>query len=201
MTASKWLPAFRGRVPHPSIQGVKGVDRTVLVTWNSFVSPIGPLTLVECATGPLVVEYAATSKGSNWADRIRQGRPGITIEVGPCPKLARWLEGYFRGRPRRFPYPDHLDDFFHPDDATRSVWRLLCTIPLGETRSYEDVARLCNQHPRRTGQIVSSNPLSICIPCHRVVGKNGDLVGYGGGLKRKRWLLDHELRACGLVLS
>jgi O-6-methylguanine DNA methyltransferase len=171
------------------------------VTWNSFVSPMGALTLVECASGPLVVEYAASSRGANWAERLRQGRPGISIEVGPCPQLERWLEAYFRGRPRPFAYPAHLADFFRADQASETVWRLLCTIPLGETRSYEDIARGSGQHPRRAGQIISANPLSICIPCHRVVGKHGDLVGYGGGLKRKRWLLDHELRTCGLVLS
>ncbi len=173
----------------------------MLVTWNSFVSPMGALTLVECASGPLVVEYAARSRGSNWAERLRRGRPGISIEVGPCPQLERWLEAYFRGSPRPFSYPEHLADFFRADPASDTVWRLLCTIPLGETRSYEDIARVSGQHPRRAGQIISANPLSICIPCHRVVGKHGDLVGYGGGLKRKRWLLDHELRTCGLVLS
>ncbi len=173
----------------------------MLVTWNSFVSPMGALTLVECASGPLVVEYAARSRGSNWAERLRRGRPGISIEVGPCHQLERWLEAYFRGSPRPFPYPEHLAEFFRADLASDTVWRLLCTIPLGETRSYEDIARVSGQHPRRAGQIISANPLSICIPCHRVVGKHGDLVGYGGGLKRKRWLLDHELRTCGLVLS
>jgi len=173
----------------------------MLVTWNSFVSPMGALTLVECASGPLVVDFAASSRGNNWAERLRQGRPGISIEVGPCPQLERWLEAYFRGRPRPFSYPEQLAEFFRADLPSETVWRLLCTIPLGETRSYEDIARVSGQHPRRAGQIISANPLSICIPCHRVVGKHGDLVGYGGGLKRKRWLLDHELRTCGLVLS
>ena len=173
----------------------------MLVTWNSFVSPIGALTLVECSSGPLVVEYAASSRGANWAERLRQGRPGINIEVGPCPILSRWLEGYFRGRPRPFPYPDHLGEYFRVDRSSEVVWRLLCEIPLGETRSYEDIAQRSGQHPRRAGQIISANPISIGIPCHRVVGKQGDLVGYSGGLKRKRWLLDHELRTCGLVLS
>lgn len=172
------------------------------VTWNSFVSPIGSLTLVECPSGPLIVEYAAAAnRGSNWAERLRQGRPGVSIEVGPCPQLERWLESYFRGRPRPFPYPEYLSEFCPVDAASDEVWRLLCTIPLGETRSYEDIAHRTGQHPRRAGQIISTNPLSICIPCHRVVGKHGDLVGYGGGLKRKRWLLDHELRTCGVVLS
>ena len=171
------------------------------VTWNSFVSPIGSLTMVECPAGPLIVEYAATGhRRSNWAERLSQGEPGISIEVGPCPQLQRWLEAYFRGRPRPFPYPETLADVYPVDPASAAVWSLLCTIPMGQTRSYEDIALRTGLHPRRAGQIVSMNPLAICIPCHRVVGKSGDLVGYGGGLKRKRWLLDHELRTCGLVL-
>jgi len=172
------------------------------VTWNSFVSPIGALTLVESPDGPLVVEYAAVrGRGPNWAERLRRGRPGVSIDVGPCPTLERWLEAYFRGRPRPFPYPGHLGHYFKVDPASETVWRVLSSIPLGETRSYEAIARQSGQHPRRTGQIISANPISICIPCHRVVGKDGALVGYGGGLERKRWLLDHELRSCGVVLS
>ena len=76
----------------------------------------------------------------------------------------------------------------------------MCDIPLGQTRSYEDIAQASGLNPRLAGQLVGSNQLAILIPCHRVVGKHGELVGYGGGLPRKRWLLDHELRTAGLVL-
>ena len=81
-----------------------------------------------------------------------------------------------------------------------AVWRELRKIPLGETRSYEDIARATRLHPRQIGWLVAANHLAILIPCHRVVGKDGSLVGYGGGLARKRWLLDHELRTAGVVL-
>ena len=63
-----------------------------------------------------------------------------------------------------------------------------------------DVARATRLHPRQIGWLVAANHLAILIPCHRVVGKDGALVGYGGGLARKRWLLDHELRTAGVVL-
>ena len=72
--------------------------------------------------------------------------------------------------------------------------------PLGETRSYDDIARATRLHPRQIGWLVAANHLAILIPCHRVVGKDGSLVGYGGGLAKKRWLLDHELRTAGVVL-
>jgi O-6-methylguanine DNA methyltransferase len=62
------------------------------------------------------------------------------------------------------------------------------------------VARQTGIHPRVVGQLVGSNHLSILVPCHRVVGKRGALVGYGGGVARKRWLLAHELRHAGVVL-
>jgi O-6-methylguanine DNA methyltransferase len=81
-----------------------------------------------------------------------------------------------------------------------AVFKALRKIPVGETRSYGDLARATGQVPRQIGQLVGSNHLAIIIPCHRVVGQDGTLVGYGGGLERKRWLLDHELRCAGVVL-
>jgi O-6-methylguanine DNA methyltransferase len=71
---------------------------------------------------------------------------------------------------------------------------------VGETRSYEAVAEETGLTARVVGQASGANHLALLIPCHRVVGKDGALVGYGGGLQRKRWLLDHELRLTGLVL-
>ena len=93
-----------------------------------------------------------------------------------------------------------LKRWFDLSPAQVAVFKTLRKIPLGETRSYEDVARATSLHPRQIGWLVAANHLAILIPCHRVVGKDGSLVGYGGGLAKKRWLLDHELRAAGVVL-
>ncbi len=169
------------------------------VRWNTYASPLGPLTLVEGDQGPLLVGYAAEGRG-NWAERLRQGRPGIAIEVGPCQTMEHWLESYFSGRPRPFSWPGYLQEVLGLEAPTVRVLKHLCTIPFGETRSYEQVAQAAGLHPRPVGQIVGANPLPVLVPCHRVVGKQGDLVGYAGGLDRKRWLLDHELRTSGLVL-
>jgi methylated-DNA-[protein]-cysteine S-methyltransferase len=84
----------------------------------------------------------------------------------------------------------------HGTDFERRVWELLLTIPAGHTRSYGEVAdalRLRNG-ARAVGLANGANPLAVVVPCHRVIGSNGSLTGYGGGLDRKRWLLDHERR-------
>lgn len=171
------------------------------VEWNSYLSPVGTLTLVEGADGPLVVEFPTRRSTVNWADRLRRRNRDVTIDTGPCQRLTNWLQAYFRGGPRPFPFPEYLSDYFVLEPSQVAVWRHLSTIAFGKTCSYDDLARVTGIPPRAVGQILGSNPLALLIPCHRVVGKQGGLVGYGGGLARKRWLLNHELRAVGVVLS
>ena len=107
----------------------------------------------------------------------------------------------FRRPPRPFAYPEHLSGYLAVSPSQEAVWRALTTIPFGETRSYEEIATITGIHPRAVGQLNGSNHLAILLPCHRVVGKDGGLTGYGGGLETKAWLLDHELRSVGLTLS
>ena len=79
-------------------------------------------------------------------------------------------------------------------DFQRKVWDALCTIPAGETLSYKGLAERIGKPSamRAVGLANGSNPVAIVVPCHRVIGANGSLTGYGGGLPRKRWLLSHE---------
>jgi methylated-DNA-[protein]-cysteine S-methyltransferase len=170
------------------------------VEWTSYSSPIGVLTVVECEAGPLVIEYPNRAVTIKWAVRLRAAVPELHISQGSCPQATAWLDEYFAGSPRRFPFPDYLKRWFDSSPAQVAVFKALRKIPLGETRSYDDVARATRLHPRQIGWLVAANHLAILIPCHRVVGKDGSLVGYGGGLGRKRWLLDHELRTAGVVL-
>ena len=76
------------------------------------------------------------------------------------------------------------------------MWRALETIPAGSTKSYGEVARTVGrpQAVRAVGAANGANPVAVVVPCHRVVASDGSLHGYGGGLERKRWLLDHELK-------
>ena len=100
------------------------------------------------------------------------------------------LEEYFAGRRTVFDLPLEPEG----SDWERSVWRALTDIPFSKTKSYGELARLL-QRPgaaRAIGTANRRNPIAIVIPCHRVIGADGSLTGYGGGLDRKRWLLDHE---------
>lgn len=110
-------------------------------------------------------------------------------------ETERWLEVYFSGRE-----PDFLPALKPRGTAFQlAVWTLLRAIPYGETRSYGQLAAelakargLSRVSPRAVGGAVGRNPISLLIPCHRVVGRNGSLTGYAGGLERKRFLLDLE---------
>ena len=108
------------------------------------------------------------------------------------------LDEYFAGNRQEFDLP------LHPRGHSfqRRVWQALLEIPYGETTSYGKVA-VSIGHPdasRAVGLANGQNPIPIIIPCHRVIGANGSLTGYGGGLDAKRWLLDHEARHAGLTL-
>jgi O-6-methylguanine DNA methyltransferase len=170
------------------------------VEWTSYNSPVGPLTVVEQDGAPVVLEFPARALALRWQDRLRAAHPKAQIEFGPCAATRGWLDAYFGGSPRPLPFPYHLGRFFDLSPAQVVVMRAMWEIPFGETRSYEEIARDAELNARVVGQLVGANHLAILVPCHRVVGKDGALVGYGGGLPRKRWLLDHELRSAGLVL-
>jgi methylated-DNA-[protein]-cysteine S-methyltransferase len=100
------------------------------------------------------------------------------------------LEGYFSGTLQKFDLPLSLEG----TGFQKQVWAGLLKIPYGETISYGELARSVGRPSasRAVGLANGRNPLAIIVPCHRVIGANGSLVGYGGGLDRKVWLLQHE---------
>ena len=100
------------------------------------------------------------------------------------------LEEYFSGERKAF----DLDLDLHGTEFQKSVWKELLKIPFGETETYINVAiKLGNSRLlRAVGNANGKNPVSIIVPCHRVIGADGKLIGYGGGLWRKKWLLEHE---------
>ncbi len=100
------------------------------------------------------------------------------------------IDEYFKGKRKKF----NLNLKPEGTDFQMSVWKQLEKIPYGKTASYQDVAIAIKNKKavRAVGLANSKNPISIIIPCHRVIGKNGSLTGYGGGLDRKKWLLDFE---------
>ena len=150
-------------------------------------SPIGPLTLVRDNNGLTGVYYPG-----HWTrpDRNSFGpRVESSDDHGFDEAIAQLAE-YFAGERREFDLP------LNPrgSDQAQQVWRLLAEIPYGQTTTYGDLARKVGGgvDPRDIGGFVGSNPLSILIPCHRVIGAGGKLTGYAGGLDRKRYLLELE---------
>ena len=101
---------------------------------------------------------------------------------------ARQLAEYLAGERATF----DLETVPRGDEFQRRVWSVLAEIPYGETTSYGEIAARVGGTAQEVGKAVGQNPLSIVVPCHRVVGKNGSLTGYAGGLKRKQFLLDLE---------
>lgn len=105
-----------------------------------------------------------------------------------------WLDRYFRGDK-----PDLNELDVNPSGSAfrKKVWKILCDIPYGEVVTYQDIASKLETNGKRmsaqaVGGAVSHNPISIIIPCHRVVGTNGSLTGYAGGIEKKLYLLEHE---------
>ena len=107
-----------------------------------------------------------------------------------CEEAVRQLTEYFEGSRRTFDLPILLEG----TEFQKQVWRRLMDIPFGQTISYGDLARAIGKPSavRAVGAANGRNPISIVVPCHRVIGNNGGLTGYGGGLPRKEWLLRHE---------
>jgi methylated-DNA-[protein]-cysteine S-methyltransferase len=155
-------------------------------------------TVAECAPG-VTLRLAASQAGLRSID-FDPDRPSEG-EADPADPLlqdaARQLREYFAGALRVFTLP--LDP--QGTEFQKRVWRELETIPYGETRSYSQIAAAMDapKAVRAVGAANGSNPIPIVIPCHRVIGASGKLVGYGGGLPLKRRLLDLEA-ARGAVL-
>jgi methylated-DNA-[protein]-cysteine S-methyltransferase len=155
--------------------------------WTVYESPIGPLTLVAGPRGLTDLSFPGRL-------RIPAG-----AKERPMPAVTAQLDAYFAGELREFALSLDL----HGTPLQQGVWRALLEIPYGETASYGEQAAKIDpslfetdvepwQRARVVGAANGRNPVAIVVPCHRVIGADGSLTGYGGGLERKRALLDLE---------
>ena len=149
-------------------------------------SPIGPLTLVRDDGGLTGLYYLG-----HWTrpDRNSFGPHVDSDQDHGFDEAIAQLTEYFAGERRDFDLP------LNPRGSVtaRKIWQLLANIPYGQTTTYGGLAdKIGGVSPRDVGRLVGDNPLSILIPCHRVLGSTGKLTGYAGGLSRKRYLLQLE---------
>jgi methylated-DNA-[protein]-cysteine S-methyltransferase len=156
--------------------------------WTTTESPTGELTLVADEGRLTGVYFPHHWYGPDPATFGRRAEAGFD-------EVKRQLAEYFAGERQRFDLP--LDA--RGDEFQRRVWELIGRIPYGQTATYGDLARELGGQvlAKDVGAAVGRNPLSVIVPCHRVVGKDGRLTGYAGGLARKRFLLDLEESAAG----
>jgi methylated-DNA-[protein]-cysteine S-methyltransferase len=165
---------------------------TDTLLYNTIDSPIGELLLL----------------GDGWALHglyMQEGRHPIEIapswerEPAAFTDVSEQLSEYFAGRRTSFDVPLAMDGA----PFQRRAWRALQDIPYGETITYGEQARRIGQPSaaRAVGMANGRNPIAVIVPCHRVIGANGTLTGYGGGIERKRLLLDLEARAGARQLS
>ena len=156
-------------------------------------TPVGVIVLLTDARGRI--------RALDWDDhearmqrllRLHYGRDGVALSDSVDPSAARTvLEAYFAGALNAL---DRLEVETAGTPFQRAVWAALRRIPAGQTLSYGALAAQIGKPAavRAVGLANGANPIGVVVPCHRVIGASGALTGYGGGLPRKRWLLEHE---------
>lgn len=157
-----------------------------------YISPVGKL-LLAAGDDKLIGLWMENQK---YFPNSIQWPENESPEHSVLAQTRDWLDRYFAGQK---PSPRELNLAPEGSDFRRAVWDILCEIPYGQTRSYRDISRelavkLGREHmsAQAVGGAVGHNPIGIIIPCHRVLGSDGSLTGYAGGLEKKRWLLRHE---------
>ena len=150
-------------------------------------SPLGGMTMASDGIALIALKFVGTRFTFKFAD----GMPATTA-LPVFNETCRWLDLYFAGEK-----PDFIPSLAPKGTPfQRRVWDILLTIPYGKTVSYGDIARRISptMSAQAVGGAVGRNPIGIIIPCHRVIGADGSLTGYGGGLERKRWMLEMEMK-------
>ena len=158
---------------------------------SHYNSPLGHITMASDGTHLVGLWFDGQKHFADTLNKAFDEREDLPI----FEQTRHWLERYFGGE-----IPDFTPALLlRANDFRRRVWKILPTIPYGHTMTYGDIAHIIaqekglkNMSAPAVGGAVSHNPISLIIPCHRVVGANGSLTGYAGGIERKKWLLEME---------
>jgi len=166
-------------------------------------TPVGDMLALASDEGLCALEFTGPSNGSKRKHRLTRLEARLKRHFPPheivdreTPIIARtrrWLAAYFAGTSAEI---GDLPLEMHGAAFETRVWKALTRIPPGQTTSYGAIAKALGSAAasRAVGAANGANPIAIIVPCHRVIGSSGSLTGYGGGLDRKTWLLEHERR-------
>jgi methylated-DNA-[protein]-cysteine S-methyltransferase len=170
---------------------VKRLD--FMIDTKTYHSPIGDILLAE-KEDSLIGLWLEGQK--YYLSKMKKEEMIQNEEASVLTKTSEWLDRYFRGGK---PLISELPLAPIGSEFRQSVWKILCDVPYGEVLTYGEIARMIaaeqgveRMSAQAVGGAVSHNPISIIIPCHRIVGTNGSLTGYAGGIAKKVWLLTHE---------
>jgi methylated-DNA-[protein]-cysteine S-methyltransferase len=169
----------------------------------TIATPLGEMLALASDGGLCALEFTGPAKRLPRLEaRLRRWFPPHEIvddETRTLKRTRAWLSAYFDGATAEI---GDLPLDMHGAPFEQRVWRALVDIPAGQTTSYGAIAKKLGDAgaARAVGAANGANPIAIIVPCHRVIGSSGSLVGYGGGLDRKMWLLDHERRWRGDTL-
>lgn len=172
---------------------VATVSKVDTLYWSSTPSPCGTCVVMATEAGVCWTGTPGTAKeeGFSWLSRKVSFEEVVAgEEIAPLQQAMDELRRYFAGEPLQFSC--QLD--LHGMPFQVAVWQEMFRIPYGETSTYGELARIIGypKAARAVGAASGANPVAIIVPCHRVLGSNGSLVGYGGGLPTKKWLLALE---------
>lgn len=172
-----------------------------MLTSDIIETPLGPMTAIVNERGLVLCEFGDCLAQRGQVERVQKlfgdtPRPGSHIFLD---QTRDELGGYFAGKRETFTIPLVVAG----TPFQEQVWRELLRIPFGRTASYNEIGTRIGREgaARAVGRANGDNRMAIIIPCHRVIGANGSLTGYGGGEDRKRWLLDHEQRGVQMTFT
>ena len=164
-----------------------GASSATVASTNQRITPATTFTYYDSPVG--LIEAGATAEALTALYFVEAPRQPVSST--PLLELVvAELSAYFAGTLRAFTVPL----LFHGTPFQQQVWQQLLTVPYGETTSYQSIANVLG-NPKAVRAVCAANgqnPISIIAPCHRIIGSDGTLTGYGGGLWRKEWLLRHE---------
>jgi methylated-DNA-[protein]-cysteine S-methyltransferase len=160
-----------------------------MILIDTIDSPIGPLTTAERAGRVCLLHFGQDAPAID--TMFEQWHPGEPKNRAPIEGIRGVLARYFAGEVAAL---DTVPVELNGTPFQKKVWQALRRIPGGTTISYAELAKRIGDPAavRAVGTANGANPVAVIVPCHRVIGSNGKLTGYGGGLDRKQWLLEHE---------